>query len=286
MRLGAQIKIPNSKFLIREAFSQLPKRYSRSSGYIQRVHLMRHWDTGYIVGGVDGFLRQTVTFRSHDNGETVLGAELGVINADRIVSQCHCHCLEAKRTQVCLGTVSPCPRHEEDGAHRNADGTAVERIAGVARQQYGVNAESCCRAEDGSDVGGVDNAIDDHHTMGIAADISNRRTRTTAHGAKHATRKGITGQRSKQIAVAYKHGDVAATLYDGTCVALHMTALTHQRHRLITRTQRHINDLWTLSYEKPTVLTEAVAQLWFGQRAEDLNSGMCQGCDIYDWHNS
>ena len=122
--------------------------------------------------------------------------------------------------------------------------------------------------------------------MGIAADVSNRRTRTTAHGAKHATRKSITGQRSKQIAVADKHGDVTATFYDGTCVALYVTALTHQRHRLITRTQRHINDLGTLSYEEPAVLAEAVAQLRFGQRAENFNSGMCQGCDIYDWHNS
>ena len=74
MRLGAQFKTQNSKLLIREAFSQLPERYSRSGGYIQRVHLMRHGNACYIVGGVDGFLRQTVTLRSHDYGETVLGA--------------------------------------------------------------------------------------------------------------------------------------------------------------------------------------------------------------------
>ena len=74
MRLGAQFKIPNSKFLIREAFSQLPERYSRSGGYIQRVHLMRHGNAGYIVGSIDGFLWKTVTLRSHDYGETVLGA--------------------------------------------------------------------------------------------------------------------------------------------------------------------------------------------------------------------
>ena len=74
MRLGAQFKTQNSKLLIREAFSQLPERYSGSGGYIQRVHLMRHWDAGYLVGGGDGFLRQTVAFRSHDNSETVLGA--------------------------------------------------------------------------------------------------------------------------------------------------------------------------------------------------------------------
>lgn len=34
MCLGAQFKIPNSKFLIREAFSHLPERYGGSSGYI------------------------------------------------------------------------------------------------------------------------------------------------------------------------------------------------------------------------------------------------------------
>ena len=44
---------------------------------------------------------------------------------------------------------------------------AAQGIASVVCQQYGINAQGRCRTEDGTDIGGVGNGFDDHHTTSV-----------------------------------------------------------------------------------------------------------------------
>lgn len=53
----------------RRGASQLPKCDGGGSGYVERINLVRHRDAHYIVRCSNGFCRETVALRAHDNGQ-------------------------------------------------------------------------------------------------------------------------------------------------------------------------------------------------------------------------
>ena len=140
---------------------------------------------------------------------------------------------------VCF--IDPRPRHQKDGTHGNANGTAVERIAGVASQQHGIDAQGCGRTEDGSDVCRISNPVDDDDAAGLLGDFSYATLLGTAHCTKHTSRQRVARECSQQFTRTRVDGEIVpCDFLVSPCsadnllgVAFDVLFLAEQRHGLI-----------------------------------------------------
>ena len=253
----------------------MPEGDSGSGSYVEGVDAMGHGDADDIIGRGDGGLRKTVALGAHDDGETRLGSQDGVVEGYGLVGEGHRHRLKAKVGERRVA-VEPRPGHQEHRTHGYPHGSSVERVARLAGEQHGIDAQGCRRAEDGSDIGGVDHAIDDHHTTGSLKDVGQRLVLGSAHGTEHAPRQGVTRELRQEIAVASIDGDVRVAVDDIGRIASDMSSFAEQGHRLVASIEGHTDDLGALGDEESFLGGEGVSQLRFGQLAEDLHAWVTQ----------
>ena len=74
------------------------------------------------------------------------------------------------------------PRHEEHASHRNPYGTAVQGVAGIGREDYGIHTKRCSTTEYGTYVRRVRNALYHAHSASIAAHVRNTFPSWATHG--------------------------------------------------------------------------------------------------------
>ena len=268
-------------------FSQFPKGDRGGSGNVERINAMLHGDAHDVVGCGDDVVGKAVALGAHDEGQARYLFEDGIVERDGIVAQCHGGGLESQRVERWGHlALNPCPGYEEHRAHRDAHGTAVQRVTGRGCQQHGINAQGSCRAEDGADVGRVGHGIDDHDATGITANLFNIGRGGAAHGAKHTARERIARERGEQVAFAGIDGDVAAALDDASGITGDVSPLTQQRQRLVARVKGDVDDLGALGNEDALVRLQAVAQLRLGQGPVNLNPLLFQLCDLNNCHKN
>ena len=174
------------------------------------------------------------------------------------------------------GFINPGPGDEEDRAHRHAHGASVQRVACRGGEQYRIDAQSGRRAEDGTDVGRVGHAVDDHHAAGVTAHVAGGAGQGAPHGTQHAARQRVACEGRQQGALACVHGNVTAAVDDAGGVARDVPPLAQQRQGLVARIQGHVDYLGALGDEDALVRLQAVAQLGLGQGAIDFHAGVVQ----------
>ena len=187
--------------------------------------------------------------------------------------------------------LNPSSWSEGRGASSHVQGTrntlpidtrTAQRVAGVAGEQHGIDAHSCRRAENGSDVGGIYHTVDDHDAAGSGARFGHGLGLRTAEGAEHASRELIAREAGEQFALAGIDGNVAALVDDVLGVAVNMAAFAKQGHGLVAFIESHLNHFGALGDEDAFEGFEPVAELGFGKRAEELNAGLVEGCNFDD----
>ena len=268
------------------ALAQLPKGDGSSRGNIQGINAVLHGYAHDMVGGSDRLSRQAVALGAHNQGQAGFFFQLGVIERDGIVAQRHRGGAETQLVQVrSHGLVDPGPGNEEYRPHRHANGTAVQWVARRGRQQYRIDAQSGCRAEDGPDVVCVGHAIDDHHTAGIAAHVGHRHGHGAPHGTQHTPREGVAREGRQQVALARIDRNIAAALDDACSVTRDVPPLAQQRQRLVARIQGDMDHLGALGNEDALIRFQPVAQLRLGKRPEDIYPRMLQRCYLNYRHD-
>lgn len=190
---------------------------------------MVHGDFSHVIAGGDGFRRQTFALSPKDDGQARNGVQKWGCDREGVVGQCHSHSLKPKRMEGGDGVVYPCPRHKEHCAHRHADCPAVERVAGIGGEQYGIYAQCGCRAEDGADIGGVHHVINHRHACGFFCDCFCFGNDGAPHGAKHTAGECVASEGAQRLPVAGEDGSVRwESVNDVAGIAGDMSSLAKQ----------------------------------------------------------
>ena len=167
--------------------------------------------------------------------------------------------------------VEPGPGYQKDRSHRHADGPTVQRVAAVAGEQHGIDAQGGGTAEDGTDIGGIDHAVDDHDALfgafGEGAEhLFYWLFGLAAHGTEHTTGEGVAGELRQQLAGTGVNGyGIATGCDDISGIARDMALLAKECLRLVAGLKRHTDHLGTLGDEKAFFAVETVAKLGFGE---------------------
>ena len=89
----------------------------------------------------------------------------------------------------------PRPRHLEHGAHAHPHAPPVERIGAARRDEHGIGAEAGGAAEDRTDVGVIDDVLEDDDEPRIRDDLGHGRERRAVHRGQRAAVHRVAGQR-------------------------------------------------------------------------------------------
>lgn len=173
------------------------------------------------------------------------------------------------------------PRDGEYGAHRDTDGTAVEGVAGIGGEDNGVDTHGRGGTEDGSDIGGVGDALEHGHNAGVAADVGDRGESGTGYGAEDTSSEGIAGDRGEEIARAGVDGHIGASGDDIGGVTHDMSGLAEHGEWHETMVDGDTNHLGTLGDEKTMLCLVKRAELRLGHRAEEAEDLMVWIVDFY-----
>ena len=176
-----------------------PKDDGSGGSHVERIDTVCHGDANRVVGAINHILCQSVSLSAEDDRQFLRLLQGGVARRDGVRFQCHGGSLEVHSVQVIVCIVNPRPGNQEDRTHGNANGSAVQRVAGGAGQQNGVHAQRRRRAEDGADVGCVRHAVDDCHASCVSAHFLCRENRRTTHRTEHAPREGVAGEFGEQF---------------------------------------------------------------------------------------
>ena len=230
---------------------------------------MCHGDAHRVIARSDRVCCQPIPLRAKHDGETRHGAQVLIVDAQRIVPQRHGRRPKAENVQRLLPVTvlrQVRPRHLKDRPHAHAHGAAVERVAARRREQHGVHAERRRRAEDGADVRRVHHVFQHGHARSVRAQGGNIRQRRAAHGAEHAAREMKARQLREHIELGRIDRDVlGAARQDLARLAIDMAALHQKRHRHAPRVKRAADHERALGNEEGVCRVGAVDELVFRQ---------------------
>lgn len=173
---------------------QLPKRYSRCSCHVKRIHIVRHGNLNGKRSAGYRFCWQTVTFCTHYQCKSRRSFQFGMIKRDGIVRQCHGSGTESQCVQRIHRLVNPCPGNKENTSHRNPHRSSVQRITRIARYQHSINAKSCSRTEYGANISRIHHSVYHYNPSRITTYIFYSSHPRSLHGTKHASGQRIPCQ--------------------------------------------------------------------------------------------
>ena len=246
---------------------------------------MFHGNLDDIVCLGNGLHGQSVALVAHDDGQAWLGLQTGIGEEDGVVAKCHGHGLETMTMQgFGDGTFETCPRDEKDATHGDADGTTVIGVAAGGCDQHSIDAKGGSGTEDGTYVGGVDNAVHDADSSSRGDDLLNWTGLWTSHGAKHAAGEGVACERSEHLAAAGvdrdslgtvgPHGESIGALDDVGGIASDVTLFAEESEGLVTSVEGYVDDLGALGNEDALLGVKAIAELSLCERGEDGECGV------------
>ena len=152
-------------------------RDGRRGGDVEGVHPGAHRDHRAPVRGLLPPRRQPVPLAAEEQGHPVEPPH-GVVDGDGVVGQGEGDGREPGRGDVrhrVVPVLEPGVRHREHRPHRHLDGAAVERVGAAGGEQHGVDPERRGAAEDGADVGVVDDVLQHHDRAGPGEHLVDRR---------------------------------------------------------------------------------------------------------------
>ena len=111
------------------SFAQLPEGHGRGGGDVERVYSVCHGNLDHIVGAFNHLACESVALGAHDDGQPRFCFQTGAVEGDGLVAKRHRDGFETKFAQGRDGRFEPRPRKKENGAHGDANGATVERVA-------------------------------------------------------------------------------------------------------------------------------------------------------------
>ena len=234
--------------------------------------MVGHRDANDIIGFGNGLFRQTVAFRSHNDSQVFFVFQARVVERDGLFGKRHGCCLETVLVQTRCGFVQPRPGYQEYTPHGHADGTAVQRVARIFCEQYGVHSKRRCRAEDSADVRRVAHSLDDNDAARILAQRFHVGKLFSPHRTQDASRECVARHLCEQFAASRIYRDSFAALEHLCRVAFDVSAFTQDGEGFISGGECHLDDFGTLGYEDAVFHVQTVAQLCLGQRMKHFHA--------------
>ena len=116
--------------------------------------------------------------------------------------------------------------------------------------------------------------MDDHHATGSATHLFHIGQERAAHGTEYAPGECITRECGQHRTRPRVDGQIAATRDNGCRVACNVFVLAEQCQGFTAFVEGHLNHFGALGNEQAALRIHLMAQLRFGERAENLHSRM------------
>ena len=264
---------------------------------------MCHRDANGLVATADRTRLQTFPFGAHKDGKTLALPKFRGIQRDGFVCQRHGRTFKSSLVQyvqtimwpdACLGS-NTSPRNLENGSHRHADSTTIQRIAACGTHQNAIDVKGCRTPEDSADIRVIHNSLEhaDAHgaSLGTRIQRGEKGTRIGQQWAtkrsERATRHRKTGKIAHEVHRPYKRRNIefGTLLFQTLKKRLqlrHPTLAQKKAHRLEPRIDSALDHLGALGDKDAFLGLKDTTKLTLRQFGIGIKTLVLKGLDTYE----